>query len=364
MHRAAKFIADHAARPLAALLLLSAPLSGAESAALQSPYVVTVPQNDPAQAVQDAIRVELVRLTGTREAVTDQALEPIVDAARQYVQIERGTTSGQTQVLFDATALRTAIEAAGRSVWDLNRPVLWISLPVEDATTDQLLRSRLAAAAEERGVPIMIAPPLGAGISPPSASSAAAAPAAPPSTPIATGTPGTPGIAVPGSAAAAAMPSAPPLATTTQLLDAAHRVGANAALVASAMAASPGSLQWTLAAPTTGGQWIGGPEFAIENATEALSSAARAIDQVPLAEYECQISGVNDLAGLVNVLAAVHDATGISDYTIEDVQGGQLTLRLKAHANADQVQRMLASDRLQKSGSPGGVLQYRYQSGP
>src|SRR5579862_3439355 len=122
MHRAAKFVAAHTARPLAALLVLSAPLTGIEAAALQSPYVVTVPQTDPAQAVQDAMRVELVRLTGTREAVTDPALAPIVDMARQYVQIERGTTSRQTQVLFDAAALRAAIEATGHSVWDLNRP--------------------------------------------------------------------------------------------------------------------------------------------------------------------------------------------------------------------------------------------------
>ena len=362
MHRAAKFIADQAACPLAALLLLSAP-PGAEAAAVQSPYVVTVPQSDPTQAVQDAMRVELVRLTGTREAVTDPALAPIVDGGRQYVQIERGTTSGQTQVLFDATALRAAIEAAGRSVWDLNRPLLWISLPFEDATADQLLRHRLATAAEERGLPIVIAPPLAAG--------SAGSPTAPvgPVTPIAPTSPGaalippTPPATTPPSAPLA--PSAPPpLATTAQLLDAAHRVGANAALVARTMPASPGMLQWTLAAPTTGGQWTGGPELAVENATEALSSAARAIAQVPLAEYECQVSGVNDLAGLVNVLAAVDDATGISDYTIEDVQGGQLTLHLKAHANAEQVQRMLASDRMQVSGTAGGVLQYRYRPGP
>jgi hypothetical protein len=348
MHRAAKFIADHAACPLAALLLLSAP-PGAEAAAVPSPYVVTVPQSDPTQAVQDAMRVELVRLTGTREAVTDPALAPIVDGGRQYVQIERGTTSGQTQVLFDATALRAAIEAAGRSVWDLNRPLLWISLPFEDATTDQLLRNRLATAAEERGLPIVIAPPLAAGTAgSPAAPVAPIAPTSPTTTPSAPLAPSAP----------------PPLATTAQLLDAAHRVGANAALVARTMPASPGMLQWTLAAPTTGGQWTGGPELAVENATEALSSAARAIAQVPLAEYECQVSGVNDLAGLVNVLAAVHDATGISDYTIEDVQGGQLTLHLKAHANAEQVQRMLASERMQVSGTAGGVLQYRYQPGP
>jgi hypothetical protein len=265
------------------------------------------------------------------------------------VQIERATTSGQTQVMFDADALRAAIQATGHSVWDLNRPLLWISLPVEDATTDQLLRSRLAAAAEERGLPIQIAAPVAPG-TPSTAPSAAPAPA-----PSLSAAPVTP---------LAPSPQAPP-ATNGQMLDAAHRVGANAALVARAVVATPpGTLQWTLAAPTTGGQWTGSPELAIENATEALSSAARAIDQVPLAEYECQITGVNDLAGLVSVLAAVRDATGISDYTVEDVQGPQLTLRLKAHANAEQVQRMLASDRLQVSGNAGAVLQYRYQPGP
>src|SRR5579872_856270 len=115
------------------------------AAAVSSPYVVTVPAAEPSQAAQDAMRVELVRLTGMREAVTDPALAPIVDVARQYVQIERSTTSGQIQVLFDAAALRAAIEAAGRTIWDLNRPLLWISLPVEDATTDRLLRARLTS---------------------------------------------------------------------------------------------------------------------------------------------------------------------------------------------------------------------------
>lgn len=353
MHRAAKFLTRRAAHPLAAVPLLFLPLIGL-TADLQSPFVVTVPQTDPTQAVQDAMRVELVRLTGTREAVTDQALAPLVDMARQYVQVERGTTSGQTQVLFDANALRAAIEAAGRSLWDLNRPLLWISLPIEDATTDQLLRSRLARAAEERGLPILIAPPIASSPSLPAA-------------PAVRAPPGAPGAALSAPAAAPSTPlgpSAQPLTGSAQLLDAAHRVGANAALVARALPSSPGTLQWTLATPTTGGQWTGGPELAIENVTEALSSAARAIDQVPLAEYQCQINGVNDLAGLVTVLAAVRDATGISDYTIEDVQGPQLTLRLKAHANIEQVQRMLASERLQPSGTAGGVLQYRYQSGP
>jgi hypothetical protein len=156
-----------------------------------------------------------------------------------------------------------------------------------------------------------------------------------------------------------------PTPNATELLEAAHRAGANAALLARVDPTTPGSLQWTLASPTTTGQWSGGPELAIENAAEALASAARAIDQVPLAEYDCHISGVGDLAGFVNVLAALRAVPGISVYTVEDVDGAQLTLRLKAHANVEQLQRMLASDRLQASGTgAGGVLEYRYLTAP
>ena len=47
------------------------------------------------------------------------------------------------------------------------------------------------------------------------------------------------------------------------------------------------------------------------------------------------------------------------------LDGAQLTLRLKAHANVEQLQRMLTNDRLQASGmGAGGVLQYRYLTGP
>jgi hypothetical protein len=342
-------------------------VAAAHAAAVFSPYIVTLSEPDPTQAVQEAMRVELVRLTGTREAATDEALAPIVDGARQYVQLERTTTSGQTQVLFDAVPLRAAIETAGRSVWDLNRPLLWISLPAEDPATDQMLRSRLDASAAERGLPILIttgsplpspsgsAAAAGAQTNPPNgmpAGSPAGAPAAPPANPP------SPASGPAGPAASDRIPSA------TELLEAAHRAGANAALLARLVPSTPGVLQWTLAAPTTSGQWTGGPELAIENATETLASAARATNQVPVADYQCQITGVSDLASLVNVLAAMQGAPGITNFAIEDIEGTQLTLHLEARANLEQLQRMLVGDRLQASGTgAGGVLEYRYITG-
>ncbi len=325
--------------------------AAARAAAVFSPYIVTLSEADPAQAVQEAMRVELVRLTGTRDAATDEALAPIVDGARQYVQLERTTTSGQIQVLFDAVPLRAAIEAAGRSVWDLNRPLLWISLPPEDPATDQMLRARLDASAEERGLPILI--------------SAASAPSTPPASPPspASGPAGPAGPA--GQAGQAGQAASDRIPSATELLEAAHRAGANAALLARQVPSTPGVLQWTLAAPTANGEWAGGPELAIENATETLANAARATDLVPVADYDCQVTGVSDLAGLVNVLAAMRAAPGISDFTIQDIEGTQLTLHLKARANLEQLQRMLVGDRLQASGTgAGGVLEYRYVTGP
>ena len=104
MHRAAKFIADHAARPLAVLLLLCARRAGLRPLRCQSPYVVTVPQSDPAAGGpgRHAGRAG-ARSPGRGGGDRSGAGADCGSRTRQYVQIERGTTSGQTQVLFDAS---------------------------------------------------------------------------------------------------------------------------------------------------------------------------------------------------------------------------------------------------------------------
>ena len=150
-----------------------------------------------------------------------------------------------------------------------------------------------------------------------------------------------------------------------QVLDTALRAGAGAALVAQVSPSDPTMLQWTLAAPTTGGQWVGGPELAIDNATDALASATRAIDQAPVAQYDCRIAGVSDLASLVNVLAAVRVSPGVTQVAISDIHGDELTLHLAARGSAAQLERVLASGRLQPTGpGTGAELDDRYVAGP
>lgn len=309
-------------------------LAPAWAVPVTSLYVVIVPAADPAQAAQEAMRVELVKLTGRRSAASDPTLAALIDNARQYVQLERATTTGQLQVLFDEPALAAAIATTGVALWDPDRPLLWISLPPLDAASNQAIRARLAEAAQERGLPISFAA------------------ATPPST-------GAPPVAapLPGAASPATAPTAP-----VAPLDAARAAGANAALVASLSPSQPGSLQWTLStAEGSGGQWVGSPELAIDQAADTLAAATLAIDRSPVGQFVCHISGVTDLASFVGVLDAMRAASGVSQVEISDISGDQLTLQLAARGSGPQLERALAGARLQPTGTGAeGLLEYRY----
>ena len=279
-------------------------------------YGAVVSDTDGQQAAQDAMRQVLVRLTGERDAAGDPALAGLVTDARRYVQLQRSTTAGATQVLFDAGALRDALSAAGRSVWGPDRPLVWVLLPQQQPGAADALRLRLAAAAQARGLPIVIAQ---------------------------------------GDAPEA---GATPLA-------AARRAGAAAALIAQPLPADPASLQWTLVAPSTDTRWTGGPELAIDGATDALVQAARSFDGVPEADYTCRISGVADLSSFASVLTALRTVPEVTEVAVREVDADSVLLQLKARGNEAQLERALANDRLRAiAGNAHGELDYQYQSGP
>ncbi|HUA88145.1 MAG TPA: DUF2066 domain-containing protein, partial [Steroidobacteraceae bacterium] len=73
-------------------------------------------------ALQEAMRQALVRATGRRESADDPALSGIVADAQKYVASYTTGPRGEPQVVFDGPAVQQAIVAAGRSVWDGERP--------------------------------------------------------------------------------------------------------------------------------------------------------------------------------------------------------------------------------------------------
>ncbi len=303
--------------PLLALSLVS-PAPGAHAAQLVSTlYGAVVAASDGQQAAQEAMRQVLVRLTGARDAASDPALAGLIGDAQRYVQLQRRTTAGATQVLFQADALRDAISGAGRSVWGPERPLLWVALPPLEDAVAQALRARLAAAAEARGLPIMFADP-GAG-----------------------GAAGTDG----------------PLA-------AARRAGAAAALTAVASPGEPAVLQWALAAPTADGRWSGGPELAIDEVTDTLVRAARDLDVASVADYNCRISGVADLPGFARVVTALRTAPEVAGIELREVDADSLVLHLKVRGDQMELVHALANDRLRATGASAGTLDFRYQAAP
>ncbi len=304
-------------RALLLPILAGAALS-AQAATVPGLYAAVVPDSDPQQAAQSAMAAVLVRLTGSRDAASDPALAGLLSDARRYVQVERSTTAGSTQVLFDGTALRAAISAAGGSLWGPDRPLVWVVLPQQDPAEVETLRARLQSAAQARGLPITI------------------------------------------TAGATADDTAGPEA----LLAAARRAGAGAALLAQAPSDDPGALQWTLVAATADGRWSGGPESAVDGATDALVHAARVLDSAPVAELDCHITGVADLPSFANVLSAVGGVPGVTAVAVREIDADNLTLRLLAHGSQGELARALASERLRAAGTgSAGELEYRYQAG-
>jgi Uncharacterized protein conserved in bacteria (DUF2066) len=303
-------------------LLLAVGLAGlapyARAASVPALYSAVVPDSDPQQAAQSAMALVLVRLTGTRTAAADPALASLISDARKYVQIERSTTSGSTQVLFDGTALRAALTATGTALWNADRPLVWIAIPAQDAAANDALRTRLQNAAQARGLPIMFA----GGLSGEDAGSAQAA------------------------------------------LAAARRAGAAAALVAQSSPSDPGELQWTLAAAGAEGHWSGAAEAALDGATDALVRAARVLDGAPATELDCHIVGIADLPGFASVFSAIGNTPGVAEVTIREIAADGLTLHLKARGSEADLARVLASDGLHALGGgvAAGTLEYRYQA--
>ena len=321
MHRAREFF-------LSWPLLVSTWAAAVSAAPLPSLFAAVVPDADPQRSAQLAMREVLVRLVGSRQAADDPALAGVIGDAKRYVQLERNTTRGATQVIFDGPALRAAVAAAGRSVWDPDRPLVWVVLPALGGAATDDLRAQLNAAAQVRGLPIALV----------SADS--------------------PGAVSPNSANAGSA------AVLAAVLAAARRAGAGAALLAQSSPSDPQVLQWTLVAPIAEGHWVGGAVAAIDGATDELVHAARELDGAPLTEFDCRIAGVLDLPGFTAVLGSVSTAPGVSEVTVRAVDADQLTLHLKARGGAAGLARALSGDRLRPTGASGdGALQYRYQAG-
>ena len=272
-------------------------------------------------AVQDAMRQALVRATGRRESAEDPALAGVVADALKFVKTYTTGPRGESQVVFDGAAVERAIGAAGRSVWQRERPFTLVVLqPPRVRTAEDAARVELERVAAERGLPISLLP-----------------------------------LPLVDSAGNALGPEA--------MLQAAQRYGGDQILVGRGDDTGPTTpLQWSLYTRSVSSTWTGPLAAGIDHTVDLLvpqqgTSLAEADAQVRV-----QIDGVNSLAAYAAVERLLQSVPGVRRANIAAAEGGSVTFDVTARGGAAGIEQELAgSPRLVRTAGSAERVVFRYQ---
>jgi hypothetical protein len=284
-------------------------------------YETDIKGEASAPAVQDAMRRVLVRATGRREAASDPSLSALVTDAPRYVQSSRRATNGDTQIVFDGAALEQAIASAGRSVWERERPfTLVVFYPPLSGSAADAARVELEKAAENRGLPISLAP-----------------------VPVVDAN----GVDLPRDT----------------VLQGAQRLGGDAVLIGRGdSAALHGVWQWTLQTSFATENWNGALDAGVNGAVDAL---ARVQDlSAPLTELATfvQVGGVTTLNDYAAVSRLLESIPGTRRVSISEANGGTVTFSILVRGGPEAVDRALSgSTRLARAGAANAQLVYEYR---
>ena len=272
-------------------------------------------------AVQDAMRQVLVRATGRRESADDPVLASVVADAARFVKAYTTGSRGEPQVLFDGAAVERAIGAAGRSVWDRERPFTLVVLdPPRTRAAEDAARIELERVAAERGLPISLIP-------------------------------------------LSVVDAAGSLLGAEALLQAAQRYGADEILVGRGEEAGPDSpLQWSLYTRARSENWNGPLASGIDRTVDFLvPQPATSLAQAE-SEARVQIDAVNSLVDYAAVTRLLQSLPGVRRANIATAERGSVTFDVTVRGGAAALEQALAgSARLAPSGGSGARLLYRYQ---
>jgi len=283
-------------------------------------YEVDVEGQSPG-AVQDAMKQALVRATGRREAAEDPALASLIADAPRYVKTYATGPRGESQVVFDAAAVEGAIAAAGRSVWDRERPFTLVVLdPPRARAAQDAARAELERVAAERGLPISLIP-----------------------------------LAITDAAGN-------PLSADA-LLQAAQRYGADQVLIGRGEDAGPQTqLQWTLYARVVSSSWNGPLAAGIDHTVDLLVPQQGTSLAQADGEARVQVDGVNSLSAYASVERLLQSVPGVRRANIAAADAGSVTFDVTARGGVTGLEQELAgSARLVRTGGAGTQVVYRYQ---
>jgi len=323
---------------LAAAVLVVFPVVPVGAATVPGMYEATVPLSErsdrgQAQALQDAMRQVLVRITGRRDAATEPALAPLITEARRYVQQFRVVGTNQFSAGFDGARVERAVTDAGQPLWGHERPATLVLLTVgegaarsvvsEEATSE--LKTSVTRAAQLRGVPLVW----------PSASR-----------PVTSAD-------LSGATASALAPLA-------------ARFGADAVLAGAAGAG--GVIRWTLIQGTETNQWRGSAEEGPQGAADWFARVFSAQSSDEGSIVGITVSGVNDLRAYAAVSDYLQSLALVRNLAVDEVAGDNVVFRARVQGGSDKLARAInlggrlepLSDSNGNNGS-SGALAYRFR---
>jgi hypothetical protein len=282
-------------------------------------YEVDLKGGQSPASLQDAMREALVRATGRRESATDPAFANLISEAQNYVKSYSPATRGQSQVIFDGVAVERAIVAAGRSVWDRNRPFTLVVLyPPLARTAEDATRVEVEQAAIARGLPVTLVP-----LSP--------------------------------------VDAAGNDLGREALMQMAQRYGGDAVLVGRG---DPGSanLQWTLHTNFSSESWSGPLATGVNGAVDTMASVQGGSLAQTEASARVEIDGVTTLADYANVERLLESMPGVRRANVGAANGNAVMFDVVARGGGDAISHALAgSTHLVRSDASSARLAYQYR---
>src|SRR2546429_4322672 len=272
-------------------------------------------------ALQDAMRQALVRATGRRESADDPALASVVADATRYVKNYAVGPRGESQVVFDAAAVEQAITAAGRSIWERERPfTLVVLIPPRNRAAEDAVRAELERVAAERGLPISLLP-----------------------------------LAVVGTDGNLLAPPA--------ILESAQRYGGDQVLIGRGDPNAPDTdLQWTLYTRSASEGWNGPLAAGIDHTVDLLSPQQGGSLAQAEATTRGRIEGVAGLADYAAVQRLLESVPGVrrANIAAADANSAAFDVTVRGGA-AGLVEALAGSTRLTRVSADGAPPAYRYQ---
>ncbi len=272
-------------------------------------------------AVQGAMRQALVRATGQRESADDPALMSVVAEAQRYVKGYVVGPRGESQVVFDSAAVDQAITAAGRSIWDRERPfTLVVLIPPRPRAVEDAARTELERVAAERGLPISLLP-------------------------------------------LTVVDADGNLLAAPAILQSAQRYGGDQVLVGRTDPAAPESdLQWTLYTRSASESWNGPLAAGIDHTVDLLVPQQGTSLAQAEAQTRVRIDGVAGLADYAAVARLLESAPGVRRANIASAEAGSVVFDVTVRGGATGLEEALAgSTRLTRISAAGAPPTYRYQ---